>query len=87
VYYCVHVSTVKVILAVNCERVLITNSKLCYFCEDIHPATPDSSEDYLMVLVACLSIAGVALIIILVICLKKRSYGEWKSMDILSLGT
>jgi hypothetical protein len=29
----------------------------------------------------------VALIIILVICLKKRSYGEWKSMDNPSLGT
>ena len=62
-------------------------SCVIYFCEDLPPATPDSSEDYLMILVACLSVAVVALIVILVICLKKRSYGEWKSMDNPSLGT
>jgi len=58
-----------------------------YLCEDLSSAPPDGPEDYLMILVACLSIAGVALIVIVVICLKRRSYGEWKSMDIPSLGT
>jgi len=59
-------------------------------CEDSAsepPEPPDDPEDYVMILVACLSIAGVALIVILVICLKKRSYSEWKSMDIPSLRT
>jgi hypothetical protein len=58
-----------------------------YLCDDFTPAPPNSSGDYLMILVACLSIAGMSLIVILGICLKKRSYGEWKSMDIPSLGT
>ena len=58
-----------------------------YLCEDTTQAPPDEPEDYLMILVGCLSIAGVALIVILVICLQRRSYGEWKSMDIPSLGT
>ena len=58
-------------------------------CEDSAsepPEPPDDPEDYVMILVACLSIAGVALIVILVICLKKRSYSEWKSIDIHHLG-
>jgi hypothetical protein len=57
-----------------------------YLCEDLTPAPPDSQEGFLVILVVCLSIV-VALIIILVICLKNRTYGEWKSMDIQSLGT
>jgi hypothetical protein len=73
---------VKVILAVNCETILLY---VIYLCEDSTPAP--QPEDNVMILVVCLSIAGVALIIILVICLKKRSYGEWKSMDNPSLGT
>ena len=82
-YYYFHVSKVKVILAVNCERILLY---VIYLCEDSTPAPPDS-PDFWIFLVVCLSMAGVALIVILVICLKKRSYGEWKSMDIPSLGT
>jgi hypothetical protein len=57
-----------------------------YLCEDLpSPLQEDSSEVYLIL--ACLSIAVVALIVIAVICLKRKSYGEWKSMDIPSLGT
>lgn len=59
-----------------------------YLCEDTTEASPpDDPHYYSEILVACLSILGLTLIVILVICLKRRSYGEWKSMDIPLLGT
>jgi hypothetical protein len=58
-----------------------------YACEAIPQPQPDGPEYLEIIVVACFAIAGLALIIILVIWLKRRSYGEWKSMDIPSYGT
>ena len=54
-----------------------------YLCEDSTPPRPDSpKDDDLMLPLVSLSIAGMALIVILVIFLKRRSYGVWNSMVI-----
>jgi hypothetical protein len=67
-YYCIRITHGDCTVHTNTNSALLTNSAT-------PEAPPDSSQVDGVILISCLSVAGLALIVILVICLKRRSYG------------